>query len=66
MGERRYEQVAAQPAEQVQQIPSIGLGDGCCGLAHAVQQLQKMGIDTAWRVGANPEMCGDAFDQRRV
>ena len=66
MGERGYQQVAAQAAEQMQQVIPISPATGRRGLAHAVEQFQKMDVDTAYRVGAYPEMCGDAFDQRRM
>ncbi len=65
MGERGCQQVAAQPAEQVRQmLPIRAAGHRC--FSHAVEQFQEMGVDTAWRVGADPEMCCDAFDQRRL
>ena len=64
MGEQRYEKVAAQPAEQVRQMLPISPTAGNHCFAHSVQHFQKMGVDTARRVGTNPEMLGDAFDQQ--
>src|SRR2546427_12374179 len=66
MGMRGNEQIAAQPTEQVRQMLLLNPAAGRRCLAHAVQQFQKMGVDTACRVGADPEMCGDVFDQRRM